>query len=118
MRIIKRPKGRETYLYLQHSYRRDGKVITRERYLGKAIPKNIEEIKGKLLRDAQDSLIVKIEQIRSCFQKEWQTFPPSAKEQTLQELAITFTYNTNAIEGSTINLEETRAILEDQIAPN
>jgi fido (protein-threonine AMPylation protein) len=118
MRIIRRLKGRETYLYLQHSYRRDGKVITRERYLGKTVPKNIEEIKSKLLRDAQDSLRAKLEQIRSDFQKEWRTIPPSGKERTLREIAITFTYNTNAIEGSTINLEETRTILEDQIAPN
>jgi Fic family protein len=118
MRIIRRLKGRETYLYLQHSYRRDGKVITRERYLGKAIPANIEEIKSKLFQDAQDSLKSKLEQIRSSFQKDWQTYPPSAKEQALREISITFTYNTNAIEGSTINLEETRAILEDQIAPN
>lgn len=103
MRIIKRLKAQETYLYLQHSYRRDGKVITRERYLGKTVPKNIEEIKDQLLRAANDSLKVKLEQIRSDFQKEWQTYPPSAKEQALRELAITFTYNTNAIEGSTIN---------------
>jgi Fic family protein len=117
MHIVKRMKGTEAYFYLQHSYRRDGKVITRERYLGKKIPENVEEVKAKLLQDAQDSLIEKLEKIRSNFQKEWQTYPESAKERELKELAIAFTYNTNAIEGSTITLEETRVILEDQVAP-
>lgn len=117
MRIVKRMKGTEAYFYLQHSYRRDGKVITKERYLGKKIPENFEEVKAKLLKDAQDTLIEKLEQIKSGFQNEWQTYPESAKEKELKELAIAFTYNTNAIEGSTITLEETRVILEDQVAP-
>lgn len=42
----------------------------------------------------------------------------SAREKELQEIAIVFTYNTNAIEGSTITLEETRQILEDKVAPS
>ena len=118
MRVIQRRKGTAEYFYLQHSYRRDGKVITKERYLGKKIPPNIEEIKAKLLQDAQDSLVEKLEKIRSSFQKEWQTYPQSAKENALKELAIFFTYNTNAIEGSTITQQEARLILEDQVAPN
>jgi Fic family protein len=36
----------------------------------------------------------------------------------LQEIAIAFTYNSNAIEGSTITLEEARQIIEDKIAPS
>ena len=34
MRIIERKKGKKTYFYLQHSFRKNGKVVTRERYLG------------------------------------------------------------------------------------
>jgi Fic family protein len=119
MRVIKRRKGNADYYYLQHSYRREGKVNTKERYLGKEIPNNIEEIKKKLLHDTQEKFMLeKLEKIRSDFQKQWKQYPESAKQREKQELAITFTYNTNAIEGSKITLEETRAILEDQIAPN
>lgn len=119
MRVIKRRKGSAGYYYLQHSYRREGKVITKERYLGKEIPNNIEEIKKKLLHDTQENFMSeKLEKIRSDFQKEWEEFPESAKQREMQELAIIFTYNTNAIEGSKVTLEETRAILEDQVAPN
>lgn len=118
MRIIKRKKGNAEYLYLQHSFRKDRKVITKELYLGKKIPQNIEEIKAKLMHGPHKALSEKMEKIKNNFQKEWRKVPKSAKEKELHELAIAFTYNTNAIEGSTITLEEARQILEDEIAPN
>lgn len=119
MRIIQRQKGNNTYYYLQHSYRREGKVLTKERYLGKKIPDNIEEIKQKLIQETNEKAdLARLEKIRNAFQKKWEALPESAKEREMRELAIVFTYNTNAIEGSTITLDETRAILEDQIAPN
>ena len=118
MRTIKRRKGAAEYFYLQHSFRKDGKVVTKELYLGKEVPDNIEEIKAKLLHGLHQALTEKLEKIRNNFQEEWQKIPQSAKEKELRELSIAFTYNTNAIEGSTITLEETRLILEDKIAPN
>ena len=118
MRVVKRRKGTTDYYYLQHSYRRDGKVVTRERYLGKEVPDNLEKIKATLLNSVQNFIEETLEKIKGDFQKEWREYPESAKERALRELAIAFTYNTNAIEGSTITLEETRLILEDQIAPN
>src|SRR4030067_2495872 len=118
MRIIKRKKGKTKYFYLQHSFRKDGKVITKELYLGKKVPDNIEEIKAKLMLEAKQALSEKMKKIKKRFQKEWERYLESAKEKELQEIAIAFTYNTNAIEGSTITLEETRLILEDKVAPN
>ncbi len=118
MRTIKRKKGKTEYFYLQHSYRKDGKVVTKELYLGKEIPENIEEIKQKLMHEPHIALAKKLEKIKQNFQKEWQQIPQSAKEKDLQEIAIAFTYNTNAIEGSTITLEEARLILEDKVAPS
>jgi Fic family protein len=118
MRVIKRKKGKTRYFYLQHSFRKDGKVITKELYLGKKVPDNIEEIKAKLMLEAKKALSEKLEKIKNRFQKEWKRYPESAKEKELQEIAIAFTYNTNAIEGSTITLEEARLILEDKVAPN
>ncbi len=119
MRIITRQRsGTADYYYLQHSYRRNGKVTTKERYLGKTIPPNIEEIKAQLLQDTEDSTDAELLKLHDRFQKEWQTIPPSAQQNTLGELAIAFTYHTNAIEGSTITPQETRLILTDQVAPN
>lgn len=117
MRIIKRKKGNAEYFYLQHSFREGGRVKTRERYLGLSVPENIDEIKMQLEQESKKGLYAKLAEIKAHFNAEWKRLPKSAKERELNEIAIAFTYNTNAIEGSTITLEETREILEDRIAP-
>ena len=118
MRVIKRKKGNQEFYYLQHSFRKNGKVITKEKYLGKEIPENLEDVKKGILKEVENELIKKLEKIKENFQKEWKRTPESAKEHELKEIAIAFTYNTNAIEGSTITLEEAREIIEDKISPN
>ena len=118
MHILKRKKGNQEYFYLQHSFRNNGKVITKEIYLGKTIPKNIDKIKQKLEQENRKELYKKLEKIKENFQKEWKKIPNSVREKELQEIAIAFTYNTNAIEGSTITLSETRQIIKEIIAPN
>ena len=75
MRIIKRRKGRAEYFYLQHSFRENGKVITKEKYLGKIIPKNIEAIKEKFQLESQKNLYGKLERIKEKFQEEWRKCP-------------------------------------------
>ena len=67
MKITKKKKGNKEYFYLKKSSREGNKVITKEKYLGKEIPKNIEEIKkngyvltpGRYvgLADTEDDLI-------------------------------------------------------------
>ncbi|MFW5846766.1 MAG: Fic family protein [Nanoarchaeota archaeon] len=118
MRIIQRKKGNKEYYYLQHSFRKNNKVVTKEKYLGQKIPKDIEKIKEQLLKESKKDLYEKLEKIKKNFQIEWKRMPKSAKEKELQEISIAFTYNTNAIEGSTITLEEAREIIEDKISPN
>ena len=117
MRIIQRKKGGQEYFYLKHAVRENGKIRTIERYLGREIPKDIEQRKAELLAEARTTAYQQLETIRQNFQKEWKRYPKSAQERELQEIAIAFTYNTNAIEGSTITLAETREILEGDIAP-
>ncbi|MBU0898955.1 MAG: Fic family protein [Nanoarchaeota archaeon] len=119
MRAIKRKKGNNEYFYLQHSFRKGGKIITKEKYLGKKIPKNVEDIKKVFLEECNKISLFKLfEKIKNSFQKEWQRYPESMKEKVKEQIAIAFTYNTNAIEGSKITLEETRELIEHDIAPN
>lgn len=119
MRVLKRKKGREEYYYLQHSFRKKGKVITKEKYLGKTVPKNVAGMKNAFLEEChKTSLFELFEGIKSGFQEEWQKYPASIKEKVKGQIAIAFTYNTNAIEGSTITLDETRELVEHKIAPN
>lgn len=118
MRVLKRKKGGETFLYLQHSFRKDGKVVTKEKYLGKKVPENISEIKTELIEFEKREIYRKLGEIKENFQKNWKKMPESAREKELNEIAIAFTYNTNAIEGSTITLEEVRGIVDDKTSPN
>ncbi len=118
MRIIKRKKGNNEYFYLQYSFRENGKVITREKYLGKKIPNNLEHIKQELQEKFKEDLYKRLESIKKNFQEEWKKYPESIKAKESEEISIAFTYNTNAIEGSTITLEEAKEIIHDKIAPN
>ncbi|MAF35623.1 hypothetical protein CL622_00715 [archaeon] len=118
MQTLLRKKGRNKYYYLQHSFRDGKKVITKEVYLGKKIPKDLEKKKEKLKSEEQKILFDKLESIKKHFQAEWKKLPLSVKEREKQEIAIAFTYHTNAIEGSTITQEEVREIIQDHIAPH
>ena len=117
MKVITRKKGTKKYFYLKHSFRKDGKVMSREIYLGTEIPKNIDKIKEELEEEQKKELADKLERIRNNFQSEWKKIPESVKQQEKEEIAIAFTYNTNAIEGSTITLAEAREIIHDKISP-
>ncbi len=118
MRIINRKKGRnKEYFYLQHSFRKNGKVITREKYIGRVVPHDIDKIKRAFRKAIQPDIYKRLEMIRKNFQKDWGKLPDSIKKSQKEELAITFTYNTNAIEGSTISEVEVRGIMLDKISP-
>ena len=125
MRLITRKKGNKKYLYLQHSFRKQGKVKTVEKYLCKAgdlsdkdMKIKVQEITDEILKEPKDEIYKKFNNIKQNFQSEWKRIPESVKEKELEEISIAFTYNTNAIEGSTITLEETREIIHDKISPN
>ncbi len=118
MRIITRKKGSKKYFYLQHSLRKGKKVVTKEKYIGAEVPENINEITSRFKEEMRSDINKKLEAIKKNFQSEWKRIPKSAKEKELEEISIAFTYNTNAIEGSTITLEEAREIIHDKISPN
>ena len=47
--IREKKTGEQTYYYLEHSIREGRKVIKKEKYLGKDIPKDIERIKREFV---------------------------------------------------------------------
>jgi len=106
------------YYYLEHSMRKGNKIVKKEKYLGKKIPKDIDKIKEEFSRELKIELYKKLEKIKENFQSEWKRIPKSAKKKELEEISIAFTYNSNAIEGSTITFEEVREIIQENIAPN
>lgn len=118
MIIRKKTKGKKVYYYLGHSIRKGKKIIKKEKYLGTLIPKDIDKIKEEFSKELKTELYKKLEKIKENFQSEWKRVPESAREKELKEISIAFAYNSNAIEGSTITLEEVRGIIQENIAPN
>ena len=110
--------NKEGYYYLKHSYRKGKKVVTKEKYIGKNIPPNIEKIKYDFLRETKKELYEKLSRIKNKYKKEWRRYPASVKKELLIDFSVNFTYNTNAIEGSTITKEETEDLIKRKIAPN
>jgi Fic family protein len=108
-----------TYFYLEHSYRKNGRVDKKTKYLGKSIPKNVEELKEEFLLEIyKEFWFDKFDKILEKSSKEKKKIPNSAKKKQLENFTIRFTYNTNKIEGSTLTLRETALLLEKGITPS
>lgn len=130
MHVEKRKFRGKIKYYLAHSYRDGPKVRKIRRYLGVGLSKEqlkkasdkaksmIEE-QLRIYNDLHDPLKtqltsselsrlkkVKPVPVRHLDKKDWRAFTQA------------FTYNTNAIEGSTVTLKEVKGILEDQEWPD
>ncbi len=116
--VRKRVIGGRTYYYLEHSVRMNGRVEKKATYLGKALPKKIEEIKRNFLRDIYEERWFKtFDSIRRNFAKERRLMPKSAGEEELRKFSVRFTYDTQRIEGSVLTLRETANLLEMGVTP-
>jgi Fic family protein len=110
-------KGK-TYYYLEHSFRKNGKIQKKVVYLGDKIPKNIDDIKTKFLNEIYPSTWkADVDKIRKNYSKEQKIKPKTVKEKELQAFATRFTYDTQRIEGSTLTRRETADLLERGITP-
>lgn len=117
--IKKKQISNKTYHYLQHTFRINGKVNYKEKYIGEKIPKNIEKIKKEFLMEIYEELwYKKFNKIKNNFNKDHKKIPKSIKNKELKNFAIKFTYATNRIEGSTLTLRETAMLLENGITPS
>lgn len=116
--IRKRIIGKQTYYYLNHTVKKNRKVEKKEKYLGKKIPKNIEEVKKEFLSNIyKEKWYPLFDKIKENFSKEVKQMPYSAKEKETEAFAIRFTYDTQRIEGSRLTLRETADLLERGITP-
>jgi Fic family protein len=116
--VRKRVRGNQTYYYLEHAVRKEGRVQKRELYLGKEIPENIEEIKRNFLRKIyEEKWHPPLNKIKEGFSRELRRMPRSAREKEIENFSIRFTYDTQRIEGSKLTLRETANLLEKGITP-
>lgn len=116
--IKKKIDGNNKYYYMEHSVRKSGKVIKKEKYLGTTLPVNLEEIKREFLAEIYEKEMYPIlEELRKNYSKDDKSMSISVKEKHIEEFMIKFTYETQRIEGSTLTLKETADLLERGITP-
>lgn len=118
VRIKKKVLGKQTYYYLEHTLREADKILKKEKYLGKCLPKNIEEVKKRFLSEIyREKWYPLLDKIKENFSKEQKQVPKTAKEKELETFMIRFTYDTQRIEGSKLTLRETASLFEKGITP-
>ena len=116
--IKKKQIGKQTYYYLEHTVRHKGKIQKRGKYLGKKLPKNIEDMKKELLSEIYaEKWFPSFDRIKRNYSEERRLMPKTAREKEIQIFSITFTYDTNRIEGSKLTLRETANLLEKGVTP-
>jgi len=109
--------GRE-YFYLQHTLRTPTGVQTREKYLGRKLPPNVEATKRDFLTEIyRERWYPLLDQVRSNYQKEKRALPSSALQKRDRSFSVKFTYDTNRIEGSRLTYRETSDLLERGLSP-
>lgn len=112
--LIERKKGNKIYYYLRHD---DGKT-QREIYVGKKVPKNIQELKRnfylKIQRQTWEPQISKIKKNYSNFLK---TSSKAQIENHHEIFSYDFTHDSNKIEGSSLTKQETRKLLRFKLTP-
>ncbi|MDH5665536.1 MAG: Fic family protein [Nitrosopumilus sp.] len=100
--------------YLRHNIQ--GKE--KRKYLGKTIPKNIEQLKKEfLLEFYREEWNHQVQNIIDNYRKEMKSLPQSIQLKNFESFGIAFTYNTQRIEGSSLSQYDTRDLLVHGVTP-
>lgn len=121
-----RGRGKRKKFYLVHSYREQAKIKRISCYLGSNLDeKRLLELKKRaeqyILGEIKERSILEFELTTEEI-KEFKNYEPEIKISHLQttdwkRFTEEFTYNTNAIEGSTVALSEVKELLEQKEKP-
>ena len=102
------------FYYLKHHIQ--GKE--KRKYLGKTIPKNIESLKKDFLKQFYcEDWDETIASIGKKYQKEIEKIPKSIQLKNFENFGISFTYNTQRIEGSSLTKTDTEDLLVFGVTP-
>ncbi len=113
----KKVKGIE-YYYLSYSYRETGNVKLIEKSLGRVIPTDLNQIKETFIFNiVTKRWLSKIELIKKKYESKIKNLPKVIKQKIFKDFGISFTYNSNKIEGSTLTLRETALVINEKNVP-
>jgi Fic family protein len=135
--LEKKKIGKEIYLYLVKNVRINGNFKKFRIYIGKGdiSKEQLQRLKSKyskilderikaylisqdpLLKLLSNRQIKDLEDVKKLYKKSYARLPKEVKAKHYEDFLIRFTYDTNALEGSTVTLNETKLILLDKITP-
>jgi Fic family protein len=111
-------RGKNRYYYLVQTYRWEGGVHRKEKYLGTRPPDRLEQQRISLEREVwQATWFRAFQSIHDGYQAHLRILPASATDKERDQFIVEFTYDTNRIEGSTLTFQETADLLEHGISP-
>jgi cell filamentation protein, protein adenylyltransferase len=112
-------RGQSRYYYLVQTYRWEGAVRRKERYLGTRRPADWKEEEESLQREVWgETWFPAFDAIRSAYQRHQRGLPRSVLEREQEDFIVDFTYDSNRLEGSTLNYDETANLLTRGISPS
>jgi len=135
--VLEKTIGRKKYFYLVKTVRVEGTWKKFTVYMGKGDlgKRQLDDLKRKyskildrkvdvylksvdpLLGLLTPKQVAELEKLRAAYRKYRGKASEAVKERWYEWFLATFTYNTNAIEGSTVNLQETSMILFEGLTP-
>ena len=114
-------KGNKNYYYRVRSVRRKDKIEKIKKYLGKDLTGNVlkkKEIKADNLLEPLNLLLIKKElNSLELIKKEYLKIENKTFENRYEYFVSQFTFDSNAIEGNTLSLQETSFILFEHKTP-
>ena len=116
--IVEKTIGNKKAYYLHQTIRTKDGYASKEKYIGSAIPENIDNIRFDFFLDLVSSKLNEIDTIKEKKEKETKRMPAEIKEKELSIFSVKFTYNTNRIEGNTLSFKDTSLLLLDNITPS
>ena len=107
-----------TYFYLEHPVKIDGRVKKYSKYLGKAIPENVEELKKQFLFEINSSRWAAVsEQAKEKMESLQNGLSSEQIEMMQHNSALSFTANSLMVSGSKITMLELKRLIEESRVP-
>ncbi len=111
-------KGNGTYYYLEQTVREGSTIQKKRKYLGKVLPKNVDELKERLIKETYASeWYPEFDRIKAGYSAEFRRMPKVVKEKEMEAFMVAFTYDTQRIEGSKLSFKDTSQVLLEQSTP-
>ncbi|MBS3105909.1 Fic family protein [Candidatus Woesearchaeota archaeon] len=116
--IKKRKIGKQSYYYVEHSFKLGRRVKVLSKYLGKNVPYNIDDIKDNLEHDAlRLNMLSKLKSIKASYKREQSKLPKQEREKLIEDFLVHFIYDSSKIEGSSLTLNDTKGLFLHNIMP-